>query len=179
MSHPNREVLAAYWLGDLPEADALALEEHLFACEPCTAESARMAALPRALSLAVPPALTKAESLRLRALDARIAETHIASGGRGVADFSGGAPAQLIVLEADLTGAEQVEMTMRTRDGALLVPSLPVSFDAEAGTVIIACRDYYVTNAQFPLEITIHVEAISAGKRRPAGVFELDHIPPV
>ena len=41
MSHPSAETLAAYWLGDLPEADAVALEEHLFSCERCEAASAR------------------------------------------------------------------------------------------------------------------------------------------
>lgn len=177
MSHPNREVLAAYWLGELPEVDELALEEHLFSCEPCTAESARMAALPRALALAVAPVISAAEAARLQALDARIARTHVAPGARGVADFSAGAPAQLIVLEAELADAEQVEITLCARDGTPLAPRRPVPFDAQAGTIIVACRDYYL--GQFPLEITLKVEAIAAGKRRDAGAFELDHIPPV
>jgi len=179
MSHPGTETLAAYWLRELSEPDALALEEHLFGCEPCTAASARMAALPRALAFAVPPLITTAEAARLQALDPRIVRTRIAPDGRGVADFSSGVPAQLMVLEADLRDVERVEVTLCARDGTPLLPSRDAPFDAEAGTLTVACRDYYVKSGVFPLEITLQVEAIANGQRRPVGTFEIDHIRPV
>jgi Putative zinc-finger len=179
MSHPSRETLAAYWLAELPEAELLALEEHLFDCEPCTAQNARMAVLPRALAFAVPPLITSAERRRLSALDARIVPVHIPAGGRGVADFSSGVQAQLMVLEADFRGAEQVEVTLCARDGTALAPGRVAPFDAEAGTVTVACRDYYVASGVFPLEITLQVEAIGEGKRWSVGTFEIDHLPPV
>lgn len=178
MSHPSAETLAAYWLGELPQADVVALEEHLFGCEPCTAANARMAALPRALAFAVPPMITTAEAARLQALDPRIVRTPIAPGGRGVADFSKGAEAQLIVLETDLRGAEQVEVTLCARDGTPLVPRQGAPFDAEAGTITVACRAYYLASGMFPLEITLQVEAITGGRRRPAGTFDIDHVLP-
>lgn len=179
MSHPSAEILAAYWLGELPEPEALALEEHLFACEPCTASSARMAALPRALAFAVPPIITTAEGARLQALDARVARTRIPAGGRGVADFSSGAEAQLMVLEADVEDAAQVEVTLCARDGTPLMPPQAAPFDAEAGTITVACRGYYLKSGAIPLEVTVQVEAISEGKRRRVGTFDIDHIPPV
>jgi anti-sigma factor RsiW len=176
MSHAKAETLAAYWLAELPEAEQLALEDHLFACEQCTAASARMAALPRALAFAVPPVITTAEGQRLQALDARIQRTCIAPGGRGVADFSKGAEAQLMVLEAELRGAERVEIVLCTRDGTVLMPPEPAPFDAEAGTIIVACRSFYLANGSIPLEITLQVEAITAGERRTVGHFEIDHV---
>lgn len=179
MSHPSAETLAAYWLGELPEADLRALEEHLFACEPCTAANARMAALPRALAFAVPPLITTAEAARLQALDPRIVRTKVASGGRGVADFSKGAEAQLMVLQADLRGADQVEVTLCARDGTPLIPPRGAPFDAEAGTVTVACRAHYLANGTFPLEITLQLEAISEGERRPVGTFDIDHVLPL
>ncbi len=179
MSHPSGELLAAYWLGELSEADALALEEHVFGCGPCTTASARMAALPRALAFAVPPVITTAEGTRLQALDARVVRTHIAPGARGLADFSGGAEAQLMVLEADLRGAERVEVTLCARDGTPLIPRVDAPFDADAGTITVACRGYYLKNQALPLEITLQVEAIVAGERRQVGTFDIDHIPPV
>jgi hypothetical protein len=179
MSHVNAETLAAYWLGDLAEADALAVEEHLFGCEPCTAQSARMAALPRALAFAVPPVVSSAEAQRLERLDSRIRRTVIAPGGRAVADFSSGVTAQLVVLEADLRGAASVDVTLCTRDGTPLRKQEGVPFDAQAGTITIACRDYYATGAPFPLEVTLLVEAATEGGRKPLGKFDIDHIPPV
>lgn len=179
MSHASAEALAAYWLGDLPEAEALALEEHLFGCEQCTAQSARMAALPRAIAFAVPPVVSSAEGARLQRLDARVRREVIAPGGRGVADFSGGAPAQIMVLAANLAGATSVDVTMCTRDGTPLVERKGVPFDAGAGTITIACRDYYVRERVFPLEITMRVEATTDGGRRSLGNFDIDHIPPV
>jgi hypothetical protein len=178
MSHANAETLAAYWLGDLPEEDALALEEHLFVCEECTARSARMAALPRALAFAVPPVVSSAEAARLERLDARVQRARVAAGGRAVADFSNGVEAQLVVLEADLRGATSVDVTLHTPDGTALWKREAVPFDAEAGTITIACRDYYVANALFPRLISLHVEAESDGKRKSLGIFEIDHIPP-
>ena len=179
MSHASTETLAAYWLRELSEADELALEQHLFGCETCTAASARMAALPRALAFAVPPVITSAEGARLQALDPRIARTPVALGGRGVADFSQGAEAQLIVLEADLRGAEQIEVTVCARDGTPLLPPRIAPVDAETGTITVACRDYYLTSGAVPLEITLRVEAITAGKRQPIGTFDIDHVLPV
>jgi hypothetical protein len=179
MSHPSAEMLAAYWLGELAEADALALEEHSFGCAPCTAASARMAALPRALAFAVPPVITTAEGARLQALDPRVVRTRIAAGSRGVADFSRGAQAQLIVLEADVRGAQSVEVTLCARDGTPLIAPMLAPFDAEAGTITVACRDYYLKDPAFPLEITLQVEVVAEGKRRPVVTFEIDHILPV
>lgn len=177
MSHASTETLAAYWLGDLPEDETLALEEHLFACEQCTAQSARMAALPRALAFAVLPVVSSAEAVRLERLDARIRRSVIGPGGRALADFSSGVTAQLVVLETDLRGATSVDVTLCTRDGTPLREQKAVPFDAEAGTITIACRDYYTTG-DLPLEITLRVEAATAGGRKTLGDFEIDHIPP-
>jgi hypothetical protein len=178
MSHPSTETLAAYWMRELPEADLLTLEEHLFTCERCEALSARMAALPRALAFAVPPIVTDAQAARLLALDPRARKVSVVPGGRAVADFSGGAEAQLVALTSDLRDATQVDVTLCTRDGTPLIAAKDVPFDSASGTVLIACRAHYVSGGQFPLEITLRVEAMAGGVRRSVGAFEIDHIPP-
>src|SRR4051795_12414461 len=99
MSHPNTETLAAYWLGDLAGDDALAFEGHVFGCADCTAASARMAALPRALAFAVQPVVDSRLAARLLALDPRARRVVVGAGGRAVVDFSGGAEAQLVVFQ--------------------------------------------------------------------------------
>jgi anti-sigma factor RsiW len=179
MSHPSSELLAAYWLGDLSEADTALLEEHLVACSHCTAASARMAALPRALAFAVRPVVSTALGARLLALDPRARRVVVAAGGRAVVDFSGGAEAQLVALQADLQSASQVDIALCTRDGTALAEEKDVPFDSEAGTITIACRSHYLRGGQFPLEITLRVEAIRDGLRRILGSFDIDHIPPV
>jgi anti-sigma factor RsiW len=179
MSHASAETLAAYWLGELAEQDALALEDHFFECDTCTAQSARMAVLPRALAFAVPPVVSSADAARLLTLDARIRRTEITPGGLGIADFSGGAEAQLLVLKADLSGATQVDVTLFSRDGTQLLEREAVPFDAHAGTITVACRGYYLKQGGIPLQITVRVEAAVDGGRRSLGTFDIDHIPPV
>jgi anti-sigma factor RsiW len=179
MSHVGSETLAAYWLGDLSEADVLLLEDHIFGCALCTAASARMAALPRALAFAVRPIVTTSDGARLLSLDPRARRVVVAPGGRAVVDFSGGAEAQLVAFESDLRGVNQVDVTMYTRDGTALVESTNVPFDTEAGTITIACRSHYLKGGQFPLEVTIGVEATADGLRRSLGSFDIDHIPSV
>ena len=178
MSHPTRETLAAYWLGDLPEAEALALEEHLFGCEACDGQSARMAALPRALSFALPPVVSTEQAAQLVTRDARISRTEIAPGGRGVADFSSGAEAQLMVLKTDLKDVQQVDATLCTRDGTPLLQAAAIPFDPATGSVIIACRAYYLTGG-FPLELRVRLEGRAGDERRPLGEFDIDHVLPV
>lgn len=179
MSHVSAELLAAYWLGDLPEADAALLEEHLFTCTQCTAANARMAALPRALALAVPPVVSTAVAARVLALDPRARRVVVAAGGRALVDFSGGAETQLVALQADLQRASRVDVKLCARDGTELTEAPDVPFDPAAGTVTIACRTHYLRGGQFPLELTLRVEAICDGLRRSLGSFDIDHIPPV
>jgi hypothetical protein len=179
MSHPSSETLAAYWLGELPEADLLTLEDHVFGCAACTAASARMAALPRALTFAVQPVVNSALAARLLALDPNARRIAVGAGGLAVVDFSGGAEAQLVVFESDLRSATQVDVTLCARDGTPLLQRTAVPFDAEAGTVIIACRRHYLNVGDFPLEITLRVDATADGQKRSLGSFDIDHILPV
>lgn len=179
MSHPSSEQLAAYWLGDVPETEAAQLEEHVFACAACAQASARMAALPSALTAAFRGVVSTAEAEQLLARDPRARRVLLAPGGRAVVDFSQGAKAQLVALQANLEGATQVDVTLCTRDGDALAQDKDVPFDAEAGTVTIACRIHYLRSGQFPLEITLRVEALRDGLRSTLGSFDIDHIPPV
>lgn len=178
MSHPSAQTLAAYWLGDLGEADAFALEDHVFVCDDCTTASARMAALPRALALAVRPVVDAQLAARLLALDPRARCVQVGVGGRAVLDFSGGAEAQLVAFEADLRGVTRVDLTMTSRAGAPLMEAPDVTFDAEAGTVIIACRAHYL-NSGLPLEVTLRVDVTADGQTRSLGTFDIDHIAPL
>jgi hypothetical protein len=72
-----------------------------------------------------------------------------------------------------------VDVTLCARDGAALLESTDVPFDAQAGTLTIACRAHYLKQDRFPLAVTLRVEATIGGVRRSLGSFDLDHIPPV
>lgn len=179
MSHPNADALAEYWLGDLSQTEMEALENHLFSCQECTTANARMAALPRALAFAVQPVISSAEAARLQSLDDRVLRTVVTPGGRGIADFSSGVEAQLVVLQGDLTGASRVDVTLCTRDGTPFLERQDVPFDSEAGTVTIACRSHYLTDGQLPLAVSVRVSAITDAGTRSVGTFDIDHIAPL
>jgi hypothetical protein len=179
MNHPSAEQLAAYWLGELPEADAQALEEHVFACGVCTAASARMAALPRAIAVAVRAIVSTADAARIKARDPLVRRVVVAAGERAIVDFSAGAHAQLVAFQTDLQGVTRVDVRLSSLDGETITVEEDVPFDSEAGTITIACRVHFATAGQFPLEVSLHAEAIRGGLRHSLGSIVLDHILPV
>ncbi|HEX2679160.1 MAG TPA: hypothetical protein VHM19_21065 [Polyangiales bacterium] len=138
-----------------------------------------MAALPRALAFAVPPVVTREQAARLQQLDARIQRVVVPPGGHGVADFSSGVPAQLIVLAAAAPGAVSVNITLCARDGTPVRTKEAVPFDAASGEVIVACRDYYVMDETLPRAATFQVEATGPGGERTTRKFDVDHVLPV
>lgn len=156
------EVLVDYWAGDCDLARADELEEHLMGCGICSATSARIASLTETLRGLIPPLLSRERLQRLYAQGLRITENPMRPGERKKVTF----PADVDVLVHKLTGLavsahSRIDFALRVEStGRELVSIADAPFDAETGSVLLACQQH---NASLPhdtvAEIVAHDES--------------------
>ncbi len=151
--------LVSYWADDLAPAQSESIEEHLMGCESCSAESARVSAVAEAVRGLIPPVVSRAALVRLRARGMRIAENSFAPGQQSVVF-----PREVDLLVHrlagfDLSTAERVRVAVRIEStGALLVDDPNAQFDAQDG-VLIACQKHF---ADLPPDVLFEVTAVEA-----------------
>jgi len=138
--------LVDYWAGDLDDAETARIDEHLFGCGACTAESARVAAVAQALRAAVPMVLLRSGVDRLRARGAQVRENGFAPGDRREVEFA--SDAELLIHRLgglNLAGAERVDLRITAEStGAVISTVDGVPFDPAEGAVFVACQRHYV-----------------------------------
>jgi len=150
------ETLVAYWAHDLPEAENDALEEHLFACDACTAVLARVAALAYGVSRALPPFVRAHDVERLHAHGGRTAENEFLPGETKVAVFTRDADVLLHRLACDLSRTQRLEVEIQALDGTTLQTFEDVPFDAEAGAVLVACQRHLLALERFATNLDMN-----------------------
>lgn len=139
------EQLVDYWAGELAGDVEAALEEHLFACPPCAAASAGVAALTEALRTEIATLLTAEAVDRLRARGLRIAENRMRPDERRQVSF----PADVDLLihrlgGLDLSRAVRVGFSMRIEATDRVVVEIDdAPFDRQAGEVLVACQHHF------------------------------------
>ena len=138
------EALVGYWAGELPVVEEAALEEHLFSCDACAAESARLSAILEALRSMPAPLLTAEQLARMRASGREIPESRLSPGERREVEIP---PVDLFVhrLEGlDLANATRVTFALRVEGTeTALVPHPDAPFDRQAGAVYDACSSHF------------------------------------
>ena len=154
MIHPTLEELAALWCGDASDADAV--EDHVFACDPCGVTYARLGAVYEALGTAVLPVVSHAQRDRLIANGTRMHFTPVEPGVDARATFAHDIDLLVHVLKADLTAAERVDLTVVADPHTFTLEDVP--FDARTGEVLIACQRHYQHSfpPDPPFVLTIH-----------------------
>jgi anti-sigma factor RsiW len=174
-AHPLAlEALAAWWTGELGEAEAARVEEHIFACEACAAASERFAGLAAGLREQLPPVISPAQRDRLLAGGARITVTPVEAGVGASAVFGPDVDLLLHALRADLSRAERVDVEVVAEEWTEPLLCEAVPFDARAGEVLICCqRHFQHLTAKDP---TFRVHAFEAGQRRLVGEYFVRHL---
>jgi hypothetical protein len=167
------EALVAYWAGDTPSEELERLEEHLMACDSCTATSARVAELVAALRALVPPVVKRELLDAQRARGLRIVENRLAPGERRVITFPAGVDLLIHRLAGlDLTRATRVDVTVRvesTREVLFESPSAP--FDPNEG-VLIACQEHY---SHMPPDTLFEVRALDRNGAEQTATYTVTH----
>ena len=160
--------------GELDEAEAARLEEHLFGCDACAAAWERVAAIVGGLREAVPPVVSRAHRDRLAAAGVRIRETRVEPGVDARAVFSRDVDLLIHVLLGDLGRADRVDMEIVDREGATQVLVEHVPFDRAAGEVRIVCQRHF--REGFPPDLLFRLHAVEAGVRRRVGDYVIAHV---
>src|SRR5262245_62747981 len=111
------EALVALWMGELPDPEAAALEEHLFACDECALASERLAKLVAGLRERIPPVISHAFRARLVAKGMRVCNTPVQPNRVARARFAPDVDLLVHVLMADLSLAERVDVECISEDG--------------------------------------------------------------
>ena len=167
------EELVHYWAADLTPSEVDRLDEHLMGCSACSAESARVAAVARALRTFIPPVLTREALEHLRAQGLRIQEDDFAPGQRKGALFR--ANTDLLVLRLtglDLSHVKQVGLAVRAESTNQVLtdePNVPFSADG----VLVACQRHFI-NA--PHDILFEVRAVGASGAEQSALYFVPHV---
>jgi len=167
--HVGWEQLVDYWAG---EGDLV--EEHLFECDACAAESTRVARIVAAMRSAIPPVVSAEELSALRGRGLAIAENDFAPGVRQEVEFPDGVDLLIHHLGGlDLGGAERVDVIVRVEStGDVLWTEHFAPFDSARGEVLIACQRHF---AFMPPDIVFDVRTIDGSGARTAGTFVIPH----
>jgi hypothetical protein len=152
----SQEQLVAYWANDLDGPAQDAIEEHLFACDRCSLESARVSKLVQAFRTGMQPVITHDELAQLRARGLAIEENTFLPGTRQAVTFTAGIDLMIHHLGGlDLAGAERVEVVVRNEAGDLVMFEEHFApFDPARGEVLIACQRHF---SVFPPDVVFDV----------------------
>jgi anti-sigma factor RsiW len=145
MTCASPDDLARYWLGDLAPDDEAALEEHLFACDRCSGESERFAALARGIRherrvRALPIGITRADWDALLADGLTVESIAARADAPSRLIFPGTTEVVVVRLELPEPAAASYALEITSPVLNHLVPSVP----AERGEVLIACRNHFM-----------------------------------
>jgi hypothetical protein len=136
--------LARFWLGDLDEREATALEEHVFECTACHHVVHGLAAIGSGVRVAsmfdrLPPLPTPERLAELRASGMRLVILNLEPGDVAERQLDPETDGVVFVLHAPLSAVAQVDLEICSPAGErfLLVPGVP--FDRTKGEVVLAC----------------------------------------
>ncbi len=136
--------LARFWLGDLEEREATALEEHVFECTACHEVLHGLEAIGTGVRVAMsfdrlPPLPTPERLADLRASGMRLVVLNLAPGDVVTRHMDLATDGIVYLLHAALTTVTQVDLEICSPTGEpfLVVPGVP--FDRTKGEVVLAC----------------------------------------
>jgi hypothetical protein len=171
------DVLVSYWAHDLAEDEAHRVEEHLFACEPCSAACAAIARVAEGIRALIPPVLDRTEVAALQARGLRVVENPVDLGTVRPAVFPSDADILLHALRGlDLRAARSVKVHVYDADtGNTMMRVDNVPFDAVGGEVLIACQRHF---SIYPPNVGFDVSTIDANGLERTHRFVVPHVFP-
>jgi hypothetical protein len=171
--------LLAWWLDELPEAQAQELEEHLFSCDECSArlrellelrDSVRRALLDGRFATAVTPEFLR----QLKESGLRIREYRVPLGGSVACTVAPEDDLVVSRLEAPLAGVRQLDLIFD--DGGTQHRAAHIPFDAGANEVTVIppvalIRKWGVAT------LRMRLVAVNLGAERVIGEYTFNHTP--
>lgn len=174
MSCASLETIAAWALGELPEAQAEAFEQHYFGCSACFARAEQMQALSESLRRALPPVLTGSRSRALESGLPGLVQAHVKPGEKGLIELGSQRPVGVWYLHCNLEGVARVDLEARSLAGEALFAFRDVPFDAERGVVAMPCHLHYRSFGMDPL-FQARLTSVEPAGSRLIAEYALDH----
>ena len=169
--------LTDYVAGELPEVEAAALEEHLFACAACTARAAEFAALVRAIRPAMQSAevggfVTDTILNRLARDGVRVRTFTLSPGAIVPCAVWDDDELMALRLRGDFGGATEFTLTQRVAGAEVTRETGHVA--SANGEIVHVVPAAWVR--QLPVvEVEIRLTAHEGGVERPVGSYTLIH----
>jgi hypothetical protein len=180
VTHPGFETLVAYWLGELPAAEAGSLEEHYLGCGQCAERLGALARLAEGIRAAVRGGLVQAvvsagflEAMKAQGL--RVREYALGPGETVHCTIRAEDDAVASRLRAPLAGVARLD-AVQTMDGIETMHLRDVPFDAACGEVVLLPSAAAV-RALGTKTVRIQLRAIEASGERVVGEYRLLHAP--
>jgi anti-sigma factor RsiW len=170
--------LTDYAAGELPGAEAAALEEHLFSCADCSARAVEMDALVRAIPPAVRSAeiggfVTDAVLNRLSRDGVRVRMFTLSPGAVVPCAVWEDDEVMVLRLRGDFGGASEFTLSERVADTEVLRITGQVAVGPQGELLHVLPASWV---RQFPAaEVEVSLTAIEGGQERPVGRYTLVH----
>jgi hypothetical protein len=174
MSCATLETIAAWALGELPEAESEAFEAHYFGCDRCFQRAAGVDRVLTQLRTSLPPALTAARHEALRAAQPEMPTVHVRPGEQATIRLGAGVPVGVWVMHCELHGVSRLDLEARSLTGEPLFAFADVPFDDERGEVLMPCHVHYRSlemDSSFVTRLLQH----EAGTSRILAEYRLNH----
>jgi hypothetical protein len=172
----SADTFTALWAGELTDAEAAAMEEHLFLCDSCSDYSEGVGAVIEALREKLPFVISHAHRERLIASGQRVAVTEIEPtldpAVRKSARFTPDVDLLIFALRGDVSNADRVDVRIAAGDKAHLLEDVP--FDRDSGEVLICCQRHF--EGMFESDPIFTVQSVKAGQRQPVGEYIVTHV---
>lgn len=180
VEHADFEMLAAYWLGELPAAEAEKLEEHFFACSPCSRRLEWLAALAAGTRAAlragaVGMIVTRPFVEAMKRAGMRLREYHLDPGGKVDCTITADDDAVVSRISAPLAGVTRLDV-LRDIDGKQQMESSDVPFDPAAQELIFMLRPAMLRKMAAHA-VRVQLVSVEDGGRRTLGEYTFNHSP--
>jgi hypothetical protein len=178
------EKLVAWWLGELPEAAAAPLEEHLFGCAHCTRRMEELAALAEGVRAAVRGGRVSivvsapfVEAMKRSGM--RLREYRIRPGESVNCTIRADEDAVISHIGGSLGGVTRVDVVQRVSVGGVDEPELrleDVPFDPAAGEVLFI-PEAAALKAMPAHTVRMRLIAVGEAGEAPLGEYTFVHTP--
>lgn len=177
----NFEYLVAWWLGELPAAEAEKVEEHLFACAHCAGRAEWLAALSedvraavRAGAIGMVVSAPFVEAMRRAGL--RLREYKLGPGERVDCTIAADDDAVVSRVRAPLGGVERLDILEDIDGGRQSLELRDVPFDPAAGEVLFILQPAALK--KMPAFVArMQLVAVDEAGRRTLGEYTFNHTP--
>ena len=179
--HIHWERAIAWWLRELPAAEAEELEEHLFACAQCAgrlewlaalAEGVRAAVRAGALGMVVSAPFVEA----MQRAGLRVREYRLDPGGRVNCTMARDDDAVVTRVRAPLGGVKRLDILEDIDDGRHNLELRDVPFDPASGEVLYILPPAALKS--MPAHVArMRLVAVEEAGRRTLGEYTFDHAP--